>query len=83
MQKPLTRIKVVEASVALRVANKAKELNVNNVYKTRLFRTQVIEVKCVQELRLIGYFYWRNRTMTTPFLAISTLKNRSLVTQKT
>lgn len=37
MLKPLTRIKVVEASVALRVANKAKELNVNNVYKTRDF----------------------------------------------
>lgn len=37
MQKPLTRIKVVVTSVALRVANKAKELNVNNVYKTRDF----------------------------------------------
>lgn len=33
MQKPLTRIKVVEAIVALRVDNEAKELNVNNVYK--------------------------------------------------
>lgn len=37
MRKQLTRIKFVEASVALRVANKAKELNVNNVYKTRDF----------------------------------------------